>query len=64
LIQQNDTDMKRLSNISPFILLLVPVFFMMILAFAAPVASENQNDEMAVKANKVKVVNVSNVLAK
>jgi hypothetical protein len=56
--------MKRLSNISPFILLLVPVFFMMILAFAAPVASENQNDEMAIKASKVKVVNVSNVLAK
>lgn len=56
--------MKRLSNISPFILLLVPVFFMMILAFAAPVAQENQNDEMAVKASKVKVVNVSNVLAK
>ncbi len=56
--------MKRLSNISPFILLLVPVFFMMILAFAAPVASEDQNNDVAVKASKVEVVNVSNVLSK
>lgn len=56
--------MKRLSNISPFILLLVPVFFMMILAFAAPVASADQNNEVAVKASSVKVVNVSNVLSK
>ena len=57
--------MKRLSNISPFILLLVPVFFMMILAFAVPAAPESQNNEVAVKASSsVKVVNVSNVLAK
>ena len=56
--------MKRLSNISPFILLLVPVFFMMILAFATPVASDDQNNEVAAKASSVKVVNVSNVLSR
>lgn len=56
--------MKRLSNISPFLLLLVPVFFMMILTFATPMASENQDHEVAVKAPTEKVIKVSTVLNK
>lgn len=56
--------MKRLSNISPFLLLLVPVFFMMILTFATPSASQNEDHEVAVKASTEKVVTVSTVLAK
>jgi hypothetical protein len=56
--------MKRLSNISPFLLLLVPVFFMMILTFATPSAAENQDNEVAVKASTEKVVKVSTVLVK
>jgi hypothetical protein len=56
--------MKRLSNISPFILLLVPVFFMMILSFATSGESRNQNNEVAVKASDAKVVKVSTVLYK
>ncbi|MES2417913.1 MAG: hypothetical protein V4541_06970 [Bacteroidota bacterium] len=40
--------MKKLSNISPFLLLLVPVFIMMVLAFAT--ANNNiQNEEVALK---------------
>lgn len=56
--------MKRLSNISPFILLLVPVFFMMILTFATSGESQTKNNEVAVKSNTVKVVKASNILDK
>lgn len=41
--------MKKLSNVSPFILLLVPVFFMMVLAFATSNFAANQNEELATK---------------
>lgn len=40
--------MKKLSNASPFLLLLVPVFFMMVLAFATNVGA-NQTEELAAK---------------
>ncbi|HTM99620.1 MAG TPA: hypothetical protein VL088_12785 [Pedobacter sp.] len=40
--------MKKLSNVSPFILLLVPVFIMMVLAFATT-ANINQNESVALK---------------
>jgi hypothetical protein len=40
--------MKKLSNLSPFILLLVPIFAMMILAFATS-NPNRQNDTTAIK---------------
>jgi hypothetical protein len=42
--------MKKLSNVSPFILLLVPVFMMMVLAFATATTTVSQNEEVALKA--------------
>ena len=41
--------MKKLSNVSPFILLLVPVFMMMVLAFATATTTVSQNEEVALK---------------
>ncbi|MES2650837.1 MAG: hypothetical protein V4663_03810 [Bacteroidota bacterium] len=41
--------MKKLSNVSPFILLLVPVFMMFVLAFATANISTNQTEEVALK---------------
>jgi len=41
--------MKKLANVSPFILLLVPVFMMFVLAFATSAISSNQNEELALK---------------
>ncbi|MGF1924971.1 MAG: hypothetical protein ACQUHE_12395 [Bacteroidia bacterium] len=41
--------MKKLSNVSPFILLLVPVFMMFVLAFATSSISIDQNEEVALK---------------
>jgi hypothetical protein len=40
--------MKKLSNVSPFLLLLFPVFIMMVLAFATSTTT-NQDDEVALK---------------
>lgn len=42
--------MKRLSNVSPFLLLLFPVFIMMVLAFVGNV-SPAQDEELALKTN-------------
>ncbi|WP_316837525.1 hypothetical protein [Pedobacter nutrimenti] len=41
--------MKTLSNISPFILLLVPVFVVLLLTFTTSINSPRQNDEASVK---------------
>lgn len=41
--------MKKLSNVSPFILLLVPVVMMFVLAFATATIGSNQNEEVALK---------------
>lgn len=41
--------MKKLSNVSPFILLLVPVFMMFVLAFATSNMNTNKNEEVALK---------------
>ncbi|AOM77652.1 hypothetical protein [Pedobacter steynii] len=41
--------MKKLANVSPFLLLLVPVFMMMVLTIANSVTT-TQNEEMAAKA--------------
>ncbi|MEJ5993515.1 hypothetical protein WG904_03715 [Pedobacter sp. Du54] len=40
--------MKKLSNVSPFILLLVPVFMMFVLAFATSTISASQTEEVVV----------------
>lgn len=40
--------MKKLSNVSPFLLLLFPVFVMMVLAFATS-TNHNQEEEVALK---------------
>ena len=40
--------MKKLSNVSPFLLLLFPVFIMMLLAFATS-TTDNQNEEVVSK---------------
>jgi len=41
--------MKKLANVSPFLLLLVPVFMMMVLTIANNV-TRSQDDEIAAKA--------------
>ncbi|WP_159441111.1 hypothetical protein [Pedobacter caeni] len=42
--------MKRLANVSPFLLLLVPVFMMMVLTIANNIGT-TQNEEVAAKTN-------------
>jgi hypothetical protein len=42
--------MKKLSNVSPFLLLLFPVFLMLMVTFAAGDKS-TQKEELAVKSN-------------
>jgi hypothetical protein len=39
--------MKKLSNVSPFLLLLFPVFIMMVLAFATSTANIQDEEVMA-----------------
>lgn len=58
--------MKTLSNISPFILLLVPVFVMMLLTFTTNVSGTHQTEEMASKSSvkSVSMVKVSAVFSK
>lgn len=53
--------MKKLANTSPFLLLLIPVFVMILLTFVTA-GSNNQNEEMAsksptLKGTYIKVVN-------
>jgi len=57
--------MKKLTNISPFLLLLFPVFIMMILASAAK-NTNNQDEEMAMKpaSSKEITIKVSGVFPK
>ncbi|SMC71991.1 hypothetical protein [Pedobacter nyackensis] len=45
--------MKRLANTSPFLLLLVPVFIVILLTFVTA-GSDQQNDNMASKAPAMK----------
>jgi len=53
--------MKKLANVSPFILLLVPVFVMMLLTFTTSINSPNAEQEnIAVKSKDTK----SNTLIK
>lgn len=57
--------MKKLTNVSPFLLLLVPVFIMMLLTFVKT-GSNNQDEEMTVKASasKTEVIKVNNPFSK
>lgn len=57
--------MKKLTNVSPFLLLLVPVFVMMLLTFATG-NTNNQNEEVAMKspAPKVTVSKVTSLFGK
>jgi hypothetical protein len=50
--------MKKLSNVSPFLLLLFPVFVMMLLAFAT--GTSNNQDEVAM----VKTSSPTNTIVK
>lgn len=50
--------MKKLSNVSPFLLLLFPVFVMMLLAFAT--GTSNNQDEVAM----VKTSSPANTIVK
>lgn len=43
--------MKRLANVSPFILLLVPVVMMFVLAFSASILNRANSEEFAAKTN-------------
>lgn len=45
--------MKKLANTSPFLLLLIPVFVMILLTFVTA-GSDNQNEEMASKSPALK----------
>jgi hypothetical protein len=65
-VSSNYTNMKRLSNISPFILLLVPVFVMIILTFTTINSNNNNaNNEVAVKTTSTPSwIKVSNTFVK
>jgi len=41
--------MKKLANVSPFILLLLPVFVMMLLTFTTSINSSNEQQNITVK---------------
>jgi len=43
--------MKRLTNVSPFLLLLVPIFVVMLLSFTSSEIVSAKNDEVALKTN-------------
>lgn len=60
-MKQKYTTMKTLANTSPFLLLLVPVFIMMVLTFAAG-SSQAQNEDLASKkpAGKAAFIKVAN----
>jgi hypothetical protein len=47
--------MKKLTNVSPFLLLLFPVLIMMVLAFATNLSS-TQEDEMAAKTSSTNTI--------
>lgn len=52
--------MKKLTNVSPFILLLVPVFVMMLLTFTTSINSNKANAEISAKST----INSPNTLVK
>jgi hypothetical protein len=41
--------MKKLTNVSPFILLLVPVFVMMLLTFTTSINSDQEQEKIVAK---------------
>jgi hypothetical protein len=48
-VLSKQTIMKKLANVSPFILLLVPVFVMMLLTFTTSINSTHDQENIAVK---------------
>jgi len=48
-VLSKQTIMKKLANVSPFILLLVPVFVMMLLTFTTSINSTNEQENLAAK---------------
>jgi len=58
--------MKKLTNVSPFLLLLVPVFMMMVLTLTSNVNNNQNDEEMASKttASKGALIKISNPFAK
>ncbi|MBE9598877.1 hypothetical protein [Pedobacter sp. MC2016-24] len=53
--------MKKLANVSPFLLLLIPVFMMMLLTFVTS-HNANQDDDFATKpsGSKTSYIKISN----
>jgi len=58
--------MKKLSNVSPFLLLLVPIFVMMLFSLT-PATNANQNDEevaLKTSTSKISLIKISNPFSK
>jgi len=56
--------MKKLTTVSPFLLLLVPVFIMMLLTLTKT-SDNNQSDEMALKNTaRLEIIKVTNPFSK
>ena len=62
-VLSKQTIMKKLTNVSPFILLLVPVFVMMLLTFTTSINSNQEQDKIVAKkadiSQSVNKVNIS-----
>ena len=43
--------MKKLTNVSPFLLLLFPVFMVMLMAFATGISKDEQSEALTTKAS-------------
>ncbi|MES2456599.1 MAG: hypothetical protein V4594_13695 [Bacteroidota bacterium] len=57
--------MKKLINVSPFLLLLVPIFVVMLLSFTSNEAVSAKNEEVALKSNsKANLVKVNSPFTK
>lgn len=54
--------MKKLSNVSPFLLLLVPVFIMMVFSFASTTNTTSNDNEVVLKSSPSKgaLIKISN----
>ncbi|MGY4383601.1 hypothetical protein ACVWYN_000620 [Pedobacter sp. UYP24] len=54
--------MKKLSNVSPFLLLLFPVLIMMVFTFVSATTATQNDDEVALKSSssKTALIKISN----
>jgi len=65
-VSSKQNNMKKLSNVSPFLLLLVPIFVMMLFSLA-PATNANQNDEevaLKTSTSKISLIKISNPFSK